>query len=152
MKGKEILPTIRKINDYLKKSEKLKPIIELLDKDNFLKKTRKRCNDNLHYNYYYNVLLNDNAIYIKNRLKYLDNLEKDLDNIILQHLSLIFFLNDHYMMSSDYRDCIDLGLIPEENSQYRVDPFVQYILDKTVRENRPDLYELIKNRTEMQLT
>jgi len=151
LKGKESIPNIRKINDYLKKSKKLKPILVLLDKDNFLKKTRERCNDNVHYNYYYNVLLNDNAIYIENRLKYLDNLEKDLDNIFLQHLGLIFFLNDHYMISSDYGDSLDLGLTPEENSQYWVAPFVQDILDKTIRENKPDLYEFIKNRTEMQL-
>ncbi len=151
LKGKEQLPKYRIMSQYIKASEKLKEINDLLYNDRRYKEIRNRCNDHTHYNFYQNVLLNDNEIYLKNRVSALTLFFKDLEQLFILHLSYLFFLKDHYMMSSDYVDSLDLGLPPEEGSQYYVAPFVQNIFDNIIKKNRPDIAETIKAQTEMRL-
>jgi hypothetical protein len=81
----------------------------------------------------------------------LDTFSNDLEDVFIQHFAYIFYLNDHYMMSSDYLDSLDSGLKPEEGSQYFVAPFVQNIFDKVIKLKRPDIANEIKNKTGMQL-
>ena len=126
-------------------------INELLYKDKTYKKIRERCNDHTHYNFYQNVLLNDNEIYLENRLESLNTFSRDLENIFVLHFSYLFYLNDHYMMSSDYVDSLDCGLTPEEGSQYFVAPFVQKVFNTVIKKNRMDLAEAIKSKTSMKL-
>ena len=54
-------------------------------------------------------------------------------------------------MSSDYVDSLDVGITPEEDSQYRVAPFIQEIFNNIIKTNRPDIAEEIKKNTEMKL-
>jgi hypothetical protein len=149
--GKERLPEYRIMSDYIRKSEKLTDINALLYKDNTYKEIRDRCNDHTHYNFYHNLLLNDNELYIKNRLGILNRFSKDIESFFILHLSYLFYINDKYMMSSDYMDRMDLGLTPEEGSQYFVAPFIQEIFDKVIKKNRMDLAIAIKNNTAMKL-
>ncbi len=151
LKGKEQLPEYRVMSQYVRSSKKLSKITELLDKDKTYKKIRDRCNDPTHYNFYQNVLLNDNKIYLENRLESLNTFSKDLENIFVLHFSYLFYLNDHYMTSSDYVDSLDCGLTPEEGSQYFVAPFVQKVFDTVIKKNRMDLAEEIKSKTSMKL-
>lgn len=151
LKGKEQLPEYRVMSKYIRSSKKLSKINELLNKDNTYKEIRERCNAHTHYNFYQNVLLNDNEIYIENRMDYLNTFSKDVENIFILHFSYIFYLNDHYMMSSDYVDCLDCGLTPDEGSQYFVAPFIQKIFDTVIKKNRTDLAEEIKRNTSMML-
>jgi hypothetical protein len=139
------------MSDYIRKSEKLAEVNVLLYKDNTYKEIRDRCNDHTHYNFYYNLLLNDNEIYLKNRFGILNRFSKDLEHLFILHLTYLFYLNDHYMMSSDYADSMDLGLTPEEDSQYFVAPFIQEVFDKVIKKNRMDLAAEIKNHTAMKL-
>jgi hypothetical protein len=129
----------------------LSKINELLYKDKTYKKIRDRCNDHMHYNFYHNVLLNDNEIYLKNRLESLNTFSKDLENIFVLHFSYLFYLNGHYMMSSDYVDSLDCGIEPKEGSQYFVAPLVQKIFDTVMKKNRMDLAEEIISKTSMKL-
>jgi hypothetical protein len=149
--GKETIPEYRVISKYVKDSSKLKPINDLISKDDRYKKIRDRCNDNTHYNFYRNLLLNDNEIYNPNRIKYLDIFSKDIKDLFVQHFAYLFYLNDHYMMSSDYIDSLDVGMTPEENSQYWVAPFIQDIFDNVIKINRPDIANEIKRHTQMEL-
>lgn len=150
LKGKEKLPRYGVMSKYIESSNKLSKINELLDKDKY-KKIRERCNDHTHYNFYQNVLLNDNEIHLENRLESLNTFSKDLENIFVLHFSYLFYLNDHYMMSSDYVDSLDCGLTPEEGSQYFVAPFVQKVFDTVIKKNSMDLAEEIKSKTSMKL-
>lgn len=84
-------------------------------------------------------------------LESLNTFSKDLENIFVWHFSYLFYLNDHYMMSSDYVDSLDCGLTPEEGSQYFVAPFVQKIFDSVIKKNSMDLAEEIKSKTSMKL-
>lgn len=149
--GTESIPEFRIISQYIKESSKLKPISVLLKKDDRYKKIRNRCNDNTHYNFYHNLLLNDNAIQNPHRIKHLDVFSFDIESLFIQHFAYVFYLNDHYFMSSDYIDSLDLGLPPEENSQYWVTPFTQKIFDETIKLKRPDIAKEIKKNTQMEL-
>jgi len=151
IKGKEQLPEYRVMSQYIRKSKKLSQINELLYRDNTYKSIRDRCNDHTHYNFYQNMLINDNEIYLNNRLDALNTFSKDLENIFILHFSYLFYLNDHYMMSSDYVDSLEYGITPEEGSQYYVAPFIQKIFDDVIKRNRMDLAEEIKKNTSMKL-
>lgn len=149
--GTSSIPEYRVISRYIKESDKLKPINECLKKDDRYKKIRDRCNDNTHYNYFHNMILNDCEIHIQNRLKYLSQLGIDLKNLFIQHFSYIFYLNDHYFMSSDYIDYTELGMNSPDDSQYWVAPFIQDTFDSIIKIERPDLAEIIKRDTEMKI-
>jgi hypothetical protein len=151
IKGKEQLPEYRVMSQYIRKSKKLSQINKLLYRDNTYKSIRDRCNDHTHYNFYQNMLINDNELYLNNRLDALNTFSKDLANIFILHFSYLFYLNDHYMMSSDYVDSLECGITPEEGSQYNVAPFVQKIFDDVIKRNRMDLAEEIKKNTSMKL-
>lgn len=151
LKGEDRLPNYRIMSQYIRGSNKLKEINDLLYKDGRYKEIRDRCNDHAHYNFYKNVLLNDNEIYLNNRVSVLDVFSKDLEQIFILHISYLFYLRDYYMMSSDYIDSLDCGLTPEEDSQYIVATFVQEIFDTVIKKNRMDLAETIKNKTSMKL-
>jgi hypothetical protein len=149
--GTEKIPEYRKIITYIKKSPKLKPITELLYRNDLYNIIRNRCNDNTHYNFYQNYLLNDNEIYNPNRIKYLDLFSKDIEAIFIQHFAYIFFLNEHYMASSDYIDSLELGYPPVEGSQNWVASFIQKIFDDVIKLKRPDIADEIKKHTSMEL-
>src|SRR5690554_5897528 len=114
--GTESIPEYRQISRYIKESQKLKPITDLLKKDDRYKKIRDVCNDNTHYNYYHNVLLNDNGIHSPSRVKHLEKFSIHIESLFIQHFAYLFYLNDHYFMSNDYITALELGLVPEENS------------------------------------
>lgn len=149
--GKEKLPEYRVMSQYIKSSLKLTRINELLFKDTTYKEIRDRCNDNTHYNFYRHVLLNNNVIYLRNRLKSLDSFSNDLRNLLIMHLSYLFYLNEHYMSSDDYIMALENGLTPEEGSQYYVAPYIQNIFDSVFKTSRYDLYAEIKSTTSMML-
>lgn len=151
LKAKEQLPNIRSMNSYIQKSEKVANIYKLIHKDKRYSELRERCNDHTHYNFYYNMVQNDNRIYLKNRVAILNRFSTDLENILIFNLSYLFYLKDIYMMASDYLDCMDCGIQPEPDSQYLVASFVQEIFDKVIKKNRMDLALEIKNSTAMKL-
>lgn len=150
-KGTETIPEYRVISKYIKDSPRLEPINKLLRKDDRYKKIRYRCNDHTHYNFYKHLLLNDNQIHNPNRVKYLDVFARDIEAIFIQHFAYIFYLNEHYMMSSDYIDSMDVGMTPEEGSQNWVANFIQKTFDETIKVKRPDIADEIKQKTEMDL-
>jgi hypothetical protein len=90
LNGTEQLPDYRIMSNYIRReSSRLKPVNALLYVDERYKKVRDRCNDSTHYNLFTNVLLNDNRIYIKDRVKWLDVFAGDLREIFILHLGYI---------------------------------------------------------------
>lgn len=150
--GTEKLPEYRIMSQYIRNHKTLIQLNDLIYINDTYKNLRERCNDNTHYNFYRNVLLNDKDIYNKNRLKELERFSTDIELLFLLHIAYLFYVNGHYMMSSDYRDSMDLGLEPEEGSQYYVAPFVQEVFDDVLKMRRPDIAKLIVENTAMQLT
>jgi hypothetical protein len=151
LKGKETLPEYRVMSDYIRGSKALNPINDLLIRDDRYKGLRDRCNDHTHYNFYHHVMLNNNEIYIANRGQWLERLRNDIRDIFILHIGYVFFLNDHYMMSSEYRDALECNMEPEKESQYWVEPFIQDMFNEVITPWRPDITAIIKANSDMQL-
>ena len=88
----------------------------------------------------------------KDKIKKLDQFLLDIRYVILLNLSYIFYLNPHYMTSSDYFDYLDCGEKPPDEMQYEVAPFIQGIFDDLIKVEAPLIAELIKNNCAMKLT
>lgn len=149
--GKEKLPSYNEMSQYLQKNIRLSDINKALATDGRYKKIRSKCNDHMHYNLFYYMLINDNQVYDKNRVNFLDELSDDLRNIFILHFAYLFTLNAHYMISSDHLDALELGYTPEEGSQYWVAPFIQKIFDTVIKVHRPDIAEIMKGNSAMTL-
>jgi len=148
--GKTKLPKFETMQKKLSSYPKLKEINKLLIEDTRYKEIRARCNDHVHYNSYDHTIQNTNRILIDS-LKILDIFEQDLEDLLVMHVSYLFYLNDHYMMSSDYEDHLDCEMNPPEGSQYFVAPFVQDIFDEEIKKKRNAVAVLIKKNTSMLL-
>jgi len=83
------------MNNYIKDSPKTAELYSMLHKDDRYDKIRDRGNDNTHYNFFRNVMLNDNEVYNKRRVEYLNPMQSDINQLVLMHLSYIFILNPH---------------------------------------------------------
>ena len=152
MNGKDQLPEFRVMSNYIRNSQDLKNINDLLYKDKIYKQIRGRCNDHTHYNFFKNVMLNNCEInFTKDLTNVLNVFLKDLENIFLLHFVNIFTVNDHYMMSSDYMDSLDFGQTPEEGSEYFVAKFIQDIFNNEIKVLRMDIAMEIKNNSLMKL-
>jgi hypothetical protein len=149
--GNKKLPEFRIMSQYIRDSSRLKALNELLYKDDRYKRIRENCNDHVHYNSFDIVLANDSEILNRNRIALLDQFLLDIQDVVVLHLSYSFFINGHYMMASDYMDSLELGMTPEEGSQYLVAPYVQEIFDTVMVRFRPDIAELIKKESHMQI-
>ncbi|MGD0077398.1 MAG: hypothetical protein ABSB91_02090 [Sedimentisphaerales bacterium] len=150
---KEDLPQYRDMMEYICKSKALDRVNKMLDvglKGHY-HNIRNKCNDHTHYNLFYYMMLNDNQIYLMDRLKFLDELSGDIRDIFILHFIWLFTLNGHYMASSDYRDSLECGITPEEDSQYWIAPFVQKVFDRIIKKYRIDLATELKNTTCMKL-
>ncbi|HCE97207.1 MAG TPA: hypothetical protein DER10_01775 [Elusimicrobia bacterium] len=151
VQGKERLPEYRVISSYIRKSKHLTKINALLLTDATYKDIRNRCNDHTHYNFYHNVIVNDNEVYLKGRLGSLDRFSKDMENVFILHFAYLFQINGHYMTASDYLDSLECGLTPEEGSQYLVAPFIQEVFNSIVKKNRADIAKELMDTTCMKL-
>jgi hypothetical protein len=151
LQGKDPLPKYKIMSQYIGKSAKVAPITALLLVDDRYKRLRDRCNDHTHYNFYRNILLNDKDISFEGRRQALEEFSNDLRDVLILHISYVFFANGHYMMSSDYVDCLECGITPEPDSQYWVAPFAQEIFDQTLKRFRPDIAATIKQHSSMHL-
>jgi hypothetical protein len=86
-----------------------------------------------------------------NRGKALDELVCDIRDVIILHLSYLFFSKQNYMASCDHIDALECGCIPEPDSEYWVAPFVQKMFNTLIVQYRPDIAKVIKENTSMQL-
>lgn len=150
LKGKEKLPKLKEMYKLIWKCKDLININKIIDKDNRYENIRKRCNDHMHYNYFYYMQLNS-EISIQNAKVYIDVINDDLLDLIILHFAYLFTLNGHYMASSDYIDCLEMNIEPEKDSQYWVAPFIQEFFNKFIKIRRPDISKEITNNTFMDL-
>jgi len=152
LQGSDQLPEFRIMSDYIRDSQRVAPITGLLSSDDRYKRLRKRCNDHVHYNFYQNILLNDKELVLEARRHALEEFSNDIRDVLILHLSYLFFASGHYMMSSDHLDCLECDMTPEPDSQYWVAPFVQETFDLIIKKYRPDIAAMIKQHSSMQLT
>lgn len=151
LRGTAQLPTYRVMSQYILSSPRVAPVTAVLHSDDRYKLLRDRCNDHTHYNSYRNVLLNDNKIHLSRRGRALDAFAADLRDLVVLHLAYLFSVSQHYMMASDYVDCLECGLAPEPGSQYWVAPYVQQAFVEILAKHRPDVAAIVRSHTNMHL-
>lgn len=152
LQGKERLPEYRVMSQYIRRSDRLQPINDVFGADDRYRRIRDRCNGHTHYNFYRYIMLNDSEIRIAGRDLWLSQFLEDVRDLFVLNLGYIFFLNNHYMMAGDYIDALECNMQPEENSQYRVAPFIQEVFDEVVTPRRPDVTATIKANSSMLLS
>jgi hypothetical protein len=151
LKGRSQLPEYRVMSQYIRSSPRVASVTAVLYSDDRYKILRGRCNDHAHYNFYRNVLLNDNEIHLSYRGRALDEFAIDVRDVVVLHLAYLFCARQNYMMSSDYVDSLECGYTPEPDSQYWVAPFVQQAFDEILAANRPDVAATVRGQTSMRL-
>lgn len=133
IQGKHRVPKTEKILKCLKDSPRTKDLYPLFGWNTYLKKNRELLDDSVHSNRFTLMLLNCNMIYIEDRVRHLKNCEVMLNQLFLIHLSFIFHLNSHYLMASDYLDCMEMGMIPPIGSENWIAQFAQDAFDKIIK-------------------
>ena len=152
LSGKLQLPKYGIMIEYIADAQAVKPITSILSSDNRYKAIRDRCNAHTHYKFYQHVLLNDNEVSLQNRIQWRNTFRVDAQDLLVMHLAYVFFMKDHYMMSSDYTDALECGVQPEPDSQYWVAPFVQENFDEAITPRRAEITATIKGSSHMQLS
>lgn len=150
--GRKPLPRMKKMSAYLNKSAQLTELNRLLDSDERYDGVRERCNDNMHYNYFALLMLNEGKIHMKERTHHLEQLSNDIRDVFILNVAYLFIINEHYMMSSDYIDYMEASMSPPDGSQYWVATFIQEMADNILSKVRPDILALLKRTTSMELT
>ena len=148
LEGKGSMPEFKDIRDYITQSS-LQPIQAALSQFDY-RSIRSRCNDHMHYNYFSNLLMNTETHNPK-ELELIDTFMTDIKYIVLQHISFMFYLLPHFMVSSDYTNYMDMGMTPPEGCEYEVAPFIQQIFDDLIMQEAPQIAELIKKASGMRV-
>ena len=117
----------------MKSSPSTKELFPFFGWNTYLKKNRELLDDSVHANRYSNILLNCSNVYIEDRMRQLKNADIILNQIILVHMALIFYLNGHYMMASDHIDHLDMGMTPPEGSEYWLANYAQDAFDEFIK-------------------
>jgi hypothetical protein len=152
LNGRDKLPEYRIMSQYIRSSRNVAEITELLLSDDRYKRLRDRCNDHTHYNFYQNLLLNDNELHLRHRSRALDEFLFDVRDVFVFHVAYLFCVRQNYMMSSDHLDALEMGLTPDPDSQHWVAPFIQEAFDRTLVPHRPDVAQCLRDMTDMHIT
>lgn len=135
LQKKNRIPSIKKVLAMIETSDKTKTIYSLVNKNDRLKTDREFLDDCVHGNRYQYFLYNCSSLYLKHRDVFLSKIQTVLSTLFELHLSFLFSLNPHYLTSSDYRDCLEMGMTPPEGSEYWIAPFAQEIFDTYIKPN-----------------
>lgn len=149
--GETQMSEFRVMSTKLRQATRLKSINDLLYADSRYKELRERCNSHMHFNYYDNVLVNDKDIHLPQRHSVFERIRLDIIDLALLHLAYVFYAMPHYLTAPDHLDCLEVGALPEEGSEYWVSPYIQTFFDRYFKQYRPDLAKLILDTTSMKL-
>lgn len=149
--NKQKLPSSEKMLKTIRQYATLAELEKLFDFDGLYTRIRRLANGNTHYNKLYYLWLNNNIIHNPKRILELDNIYSCIRHLFVFHFVYMYSLNPYYMTSSDYIDALDLGMQPEEDSQYWVAPYIKDVFYKIVLPTRPDIAQYLKDNTYMHL-
>ena len=131
--GKARIPKVEIILRVMKQSPSAKELYPFFDWDNELKQFRELLDDNVHSNSYSNMLMNSKDVMFGDRMKRLESASTILKQLFTIHLAFIFHLNGHYMMASDYMDCMEMNMTPPSGSERWLAPYAQLAFDEFIK-------------------
>ena len=133
LKSQHWIPRTEKILEVLKESRTTKDLYPWFGWDGNLKKIRSMLDNHVHASSYYSILLNCAEIYLTDREKQLKIAWVILKQIMVIHLSFMFYMNGPYMMASDYMDYRDMGMEPPEGSECWLASYAQRAFDEFLK-------------------
>lgn len=151
LKGEEQIPEFRIMSNTIRSSDKVAAVNHHLYADDRYEKIKVRCNGRIHYFSFSNVLLNDGASRLEDRLQVLNTFSGDARNVFILHLAYLFFLKEQYMTSFDYLDSPHFETTSEADSRYEAAPFIRQVFDDILAKYRPDIATTIEEYSCMQL-
>lgn len=149
--NKQKLPSSDKMLKTIRNYKPLAELEKLFDFDGLYHRIRRLTNGNTHYNKLYYLWLNNNMIFNYNRIKELDNIYACILHLFILYFAYTYMLNPQYMMDSEYVDALDLGIEPEEGSQYNVAAYITRVFEDCVVKKRPDIAKYMRANTKMRL-
>lgn len=127
------IPSLTKILKTLETSIHTKDLFPFFGWKSYLDHNRHFLDDCVHANRYSSVLFNCNTIHLGDeREKQLQNISIVLKQLMMVHVSFIFYLEPKYMMASDY---IEAGGVPPEGADQWIAPFAQEAFDRYIKQN-----------------
>lgn len=146
--GKAKSPRYDAIIKYLKRSKSFSDLMSkfVFEKDKGFGKIRSYLDDNMHINRYILMLNNDNELHNERRVNLLNRFHQYLNSIFSFHFASVIFTTSHYLMATDYRDCLECDMAPPEDSQNWVAPIGQDAFNKFI-EPMPSIAEFLKKNT-----
>lgn len=137
---------------YLKRSKSFSGLMSkfVFERDKGFGMIRSYLNDNMHINRYILMLNNDNEHHNDKRIQLLNRFHYYLNTIFSFHLASVIFTTPHYLMATDYRDCLECDITPPEGSQNWVAPIGQKAFNKFIRP-MSSLTDFLKRNTYLEL-
>lgn len=151
MKGIERVPDFNKNMKYIKNSLITKDMFKIIKKEMDVYEIKRELNNHMHYNSFEFILLNDENVYYSKRESFIKELEKYLLDIATYHFFIMFTINPNYMMSSDYKDCLEFEIPPDPSSLNWIAPFIQDYIDKRIKGKYTNILNYFKLNTEMEI-
>ena len=152
------------LNNGLKNFDFKKDVLKIIEEDatfselfqeydinGSLRRIGRQLNDFVHANKYNCYNHNINA-YNADELKILaKNVVSNMLYLTVCFVVLLILVSPLSVMATDYIDALDCNMVPPENSEYWVAPFVEKFLSKNAKLIDDNCYGYLKNHTNMQL-
>lgn len=147
--NKKKAPSIKKISNYIEKSELINPINSLfISQKNIYDSIRTRCNDFTHFNNIDSIIFQANYILHSGKInnEIFQLLINDSLYLFIKHFAFIFFLNGVYLTDEDYFVSLDAGLFKVEEEAPWTSPIIKIAFDKYIKPNHPEVAELLTEK------
>ncbi|MBW7869258.1 MAG: hypothetical protein H3C31_13155 [Brumimicrobium sp.] len=149
--SEEKAPRIKKIDEYLKKSDLIRPIYALYEvkdkkEETEIEKIRERCNDFMHLNNIKSIIFQNAETLFSSFEEEFNQFQKDSLILFSRHFAFTLYLNGEYITDEDYFVALDAEIFKLGEEEPWVSPIIQLVFDKYVKTNNPKLAKLITNK------
>lgn len=136
---------------YLLKNKEIDKVIRKYNLRKVWKDIGMNLNNFVHANGMSYVQMNYATFDPKRIEKILKDIKLKIEYILSIFVILLILIKPNLIASSDYIDALDLGIQPENGSEYFVAPFIQHYLDEYIVNLNPDIKNFIKDNVYMDI-
>lgn len=150
----EDLPLLGEVFDFVLGHRALIPLRLLLDKDNAYDLIRERITTKLVCNYFGYTHLNFHFTcdeVDEEKWAMLNQLLEDLDNLFIQHVASLFYIDDRFMVTDTFQHQLAVGIIPPLGYKPIVPNFIREVFEFIIIPVRPDIFNLINSNSGLDL-
>lgn len=130
---------------YFQKDERIKQILKDYSLENYWFNLTVKLNDYVHNNGIKFTSHNLVNLPNKNLEVFLNNINIRISYILTFFLLLILMIDSTLVRSDDIMDYLENDMVPPENIQYEIAPFIQEYIDEKVIPLHPELKQYLKD-------